>query len=76
MDNTKLVYQKKDGYVAVMAQMMPTFDAKSLTNTGKIKQIDDGSEISESKSSIKSEEGTLAYYFIVDRSGSMGGNKM
>ena len=72
MDTTKLIYQRTNGYVAVMAQMMPTFSATKTKNTGKIQYNDDNEQIQEEQSIIVN-EGSLVYYFIVDRSGSMHG---
>jgi Mg-chelatase subunit ChlD len=75
MDEPRFVYQKsKDfpGYVAVMAQFMPTFEASQPQENQdwKINYFDNEEEFEEQDidSSIESK---FTYIFIVDRSGSM-----
>ena len=85
MDKPKFFMQKCDskypGYVALMAQFLPTFDAQEPKETAGAPQEvlyqDDGEEIEEADVNEKIEEGESQYcfYFLCDRSGSMMGGK-
>ena len=81
MDEPKFFYQrspKYPGYVAVMGQFLPTFEAKQPQEIEDIEYQDDGEEIEEEdiEPLIKEKNEAMAYYFVVDRSGSMSGKKM
>jgi len=68
--------QRSDEYpgkVAVMAQFMPKFTKQQ--SGGKIKMTTDEDEIEEDAIKDKYDE-KLAFIFIVDSSGSMGGQRM
>jgi len=80
MEDPRFVYQRSDefkGCVAVMAQFLPTFEAKQPQDDSlkKINYIDNEEEIEEKDidSSLVSKN---IYTFVVDRSGSMRRGKM
>ena len=78
MDEPRFVYQRSEkypGYVAVMAQFMPTFESQQPQDNKSINYTADEEEIEERDIDTDLVQKNI-YTFIVDRSYSMQGTKM
>lgn len=81
MEDPRFVYQKSDdhkGFVAVMAQFLPTFEAKQPQDDIELKITykDNEQEIEENDVDASLASAKNIFTFVVDRSGSMSGHKM